>query len=118
MTGFFCNLQSNIKSESVSILYQNVWSLLKNVDQPHALLTKLNTDFDFIGIIESYILKTNFSPIKIARENSIEQTPTESNAGWALLYRKHSFKVRKDLRLYEPYKIESISLEVIMPKKN
>ena len=100
--------------KSLNIVSKCLFSLKK----PHAHLTKLNTDFDFIGIIESCILKTNFSPIKIARENSIEQIPTESDAGWALLYRKHSFKIGKDLRLYEPYKIESISLEVIMPNKN
>ena len=33
------------------------------------------------------------------------------------MYRKHPCKIRKDLTFYEPYKIESISLEVIMPKK-
>ena len=71
-------------------------------------------------ITESRISKTNFSPTNIALANYvIEQTPTESNAGGALLYtnRKHSYKIRKDLKLYKPYKIESVFVEVIMPKK-
>ena len=31
--------------------------------------------------------------------------------------RKHSYKIRKDLKLYKPHKIESVFVEVIMPKK-
>ena len=61
----------------------------------HALLTELDIGFDFIGITESRISKTNFSPTNIALANyAIKQTPTESNAGGGLLYinRKHSYK--------------------------
>ena len=85
-----------------------------------SLLTELDIDFGFIGITESRISKTNFSPTNIALANYvIEQTPTESNAGGALLYinRKHSYKIRKDLKLYKPHKIESVFVEVIMPKR-
>ena len=83
-------------------------------------MTELDIDFDFIGITKSRISKTNFYPTNIALANyAIEQTPTESNAGGALLYinRKHSYKIRKDLKLYKPHKIESVFVEVIMPKK-
>ena len=117
---YFCNLQGNIKSKSLSIFHHNVCSLSKNFDQLHALLTELDIDFDFIGITESRISKTNFSPTNIALANYvIEQTPTESNAEGALLYinRKHSYKIRKDLKLYKPHKIESVFVEVIMPKR-
>ena len=117
---YFCNLPGNIKSRSLSIFHHNVCSLSKNFDQLHALLTKLDIDFDIIGITESRISKTNFSPTNIALANYvIEQTPTESNAGGALLYinRKHSYKIRKDLKLYKPHKIESVFVEVIMPKR-
>ena len=102
---YFCNLPGNIKSKSLSILHHNVCSLSKHFDQLHAL------DFDFIGITESRISKTNFSSTNIALANyTIEQTPAESNAGGALLYisRKHSSKIRKDLKLYKPHKIESV----------
>ena len=117
---YFCSLQGNIKSKSLSIFHHNVCSLSKNFDQLHALLTELDIDFDFIGITESRISKTNFSPTNIALANYvIEQTPTESNAEGALLYinRKHSYKIRKDLKLYKPHKIESVFVEVIMPKR-
>ena len=49
------------------------------------------------------IQNTSFSPTNIALANYvIEQTPTGSNVGGALLYinRKHSYKIRKDLKLY------------------
>ena len=111
---YFCNLPGNIKSKSLSILHHNVCSLSKHFDQLHAL------DFDFIGITESRISKTNFSPTNIALANyAIKQTPNESNAGGALLYinRKHLYEIQKDLNLYKPHKIESVFIEVIMPKK-
>ena len=79
---YFCNLPGNIKSRSLSIFHHNVCSLSKNFDQLHALLTKLDIDFDFIGITKSCISKTNFSPTNIALASYvIEQAPTESNAG-------------------------------------
>ena len=92
---YFCNLPGSIKSKSLSIFLHNVCSLSKNFDQLHALLIEIEIDFDFIGITESHISKTNFSPTNIALANyADDQTPTEFNAGGALLYinRKHSYK--------------------------
>ena len=109
-----------MKSKILSIFYHNVCSLSKNFNQLHALLTELDIDFDFIGITESRISKTSLSPTNIALANyAIEQTPTESNAGGALLYinRKHSYKIRKDLKLYKPQKTESVFVEAIIPKR-
>ena len=117
---YFCNLPDNIKSKSLSIFHHNVCSLSKNFDQLHALLTERDIDFDFIGIIERCISKTNFFPTNIALGNyDIGQTPTESNTRGALLYinRKDLYKIRKDLNLYKLHKIESVFVEVIMPKK-
>ena len=118
---YFCNLPGNIKSKSLSIFHHNVCSLSKNFDQLHALLTKLDIDFDFIWITKSRISETNFSPTNIALASyAIEQTPTKCNAGETLLYinSKHSYKIRKDLKSYKPHKIESVFVEVIIPKKN
>ena len=117
---YFCNLQSHLKSKSLSIFQPNVCSLSKNFDQLHALLTELGIEFDFIGMTESRISKINFSPTNIALENyAIEQTPTESNAREALLYisRKHSYKIQKDLKLCKPHKSESVFVVVIMLKR-
>ena len=117
---YFCNLQNQLKSKSLSIFHPNVCSLSKNFDQLHALLTELGIEFDFIGMTESRISKINFSPTNIALENyAIEQTPTESNAREALLYisRKHSYKIQKDLKFCKPHKSESVFVVVIMLKR-
>ena len=119
-TEYFCNLQGNIKSKRLIMFHHDVCSLSKNFNQLHALLTELDIDLDFIGITESHISKKNVSPTNIVLANyTIEQTPTEFNAGGALLYnnRKHSYKIRKDLKLYKSHKIESVFIEVIMPKR-
>ena len=111
---YLCDLPGNIKSKSLSIFHHNVCFLSKNFDQLHALLTEIDIDFDCIGITESFISKTNFSPTNIVLANyAIEQTPTESNAGGALLYinREQSYKLRKDLKLYKPRKTESFLLK-------
>ena len=116
---YFCNIPGNIKSKSLSIYHHNVCSLSKDFDQLHALLKELAIDFEFIGITKSRISKTNFSPINIALANcAIEQTSTESNAGETVLYinRRHSFK--KTLNYTSLLlKIESVFVEVIMPKR-
>ena len=117
---YFCNLQSIFKSKGLSIFYPNICSLIKHFDQLHALLTGLDIDIDFIGITESRISKNNFSPTNIALANyAITQAPTKFNAGGAVLYIhiKHSYKIRKDLQLYKPRKIESVFIELIMTKR-
>ena len=69
---------ANIESKTLSVFHHNVCSLSKNFDQLYAFLTKLDIDFDFIGITESRNSNTNFSPISIALENdTIKQVPTK-----------------------------------------
>ena len=69
------------------MFHQNVCSPQKIFDQFHAHLTELDIDFDFIGVTESRISKTNFSPTNTALANyDIKQTPTESHARRTLLY--------------------------------
>ena len=71
---------ANIESKTLSVFHHNVCSLSKNFDQLYAFLTKLDIDFDFIGITESRNSNINFSPISIALENdTIKQVPTKSN---------------------------------------
>ena len=107
-------------NQKVSIFHHTVCSLSKNFDQLHALLAEIDIDFHFKGITESRISKTNFSLTSIALTNyAIEQATTESNAGGTLLYiiRKHSYKIRKNLKLYKPHKIESVFIKLIIPKR-
>ena len=42
------------------------------------------------------------------------------NVGGALLYinKRHSYKTRPDLAIYKPKKLESIFVEVVLPKKS
>ena len=55
----------------------------------------------------------------VSRITSMIKPPTESTAGGAFLYisKKDSCKTRLDLIIYKPTKIESIFVEVILPKK-
>ena len=80
----------------------------------------MKPEFDFIGITESGILKTQ-SPSKIINlpNYSIENTPTEATAGSALLYinKKHSYKIHPDLTIYKAKNFEPIFIEIIVPKK-
>ena len=108
-------------NQGLSILRHNVCFLSKNFDQLHALLTDLDIDFYFIGITQSHISKTNSSPTNIALANyAIEQTPTEYKAGGADLHinRKHSYKIWKHLKIYEPDKTESVFVEVMSKRTN
>ena len=50
----------------------------------------------------------------------IAQTSTESTVGGALLYinKKQTDKTRSDLAIYKPKKLESVYVEVVLPKKS
>ena len=82
---------------------------------------ELKLEFDVLGISESRILKSQYLNTNVSLQNYvIEQTPIESTARGALLYinKKHSYKTRPDLVIYKPKKLESIFVEVILPKKS
>ena len=85
------------------------------------MINELNIEFDILGISKSRILKSQSLNINISLQNYvIEQTPTESTAGRALLYinKRNSYKTRPGLAIYKPNKLESIFLEVILPEKS
>ena len=70
-------------------------------------------------ISESRILKSQSLNTNVSLQNyAIEQTPTESTAGGALLHinKKHSYKTHPDLAIYKPKQLESIFVEVVLPK--
>ena len=84
------------------------------------MINELNIEFDILGISKSRILKSQSLNINISLQNYvIEQTPTESTAGGALLYinKRHSYKTHPDLAIYKPKKLESIFVEVVLPRK-
>ena len=74
-----------------------------------------------MGISESRILKSQSLNTNVSLETYvIERTSTKSTAGGALLYinKRHSYKTRPDLAIYKAKKLESIFVEVVLPKKN
>ena len=96
-------------------------SLSKNFDNFNHLINKLKLEFDILGISESRILKSQSLNTYVSLQNYvIEQTPTESTAGGALLYtnKKHSYKTRPDLAIYKPKKLESIFVEAVLLMKS
>ena len=94
---------------------------LKNFDNFNHLINKLKLEFDILGISESRILKSQSLNTNVNLQNYVlEQTSTESTAGGVLLYinRRHSYKTCRDLAIYKPKKLESVFVEVVLPKKS
>ena len=60
---YFSELNSSIKSKSLSLFHLNINSLQKHFDDFEYFLNDLNLEFDFIGITESRLLKSQ-KPIK------------------------------------------------------
>ena len=95
--------------------------LSKNFNNFNYFINYLNLDFDFLGICESRILKSQFVKKSISLQNYlIEQTPTESTAGGVLLFinKKDSYKTCPDLSPHLRKKLESTFIEVILSNKS
>ena len=74
-------------SKGLSLLHLNICSLPYHIDEFRNLLNKLNSNFKVIGITETRLTtkKEPVNSIEVPNYN-IEQTPTESDKGGALLY--------------------------------
>ena len=83
-------------------------------------LDETKLEFDFIGITESRISKTQSLNNISLPNHSIEHRPTKATAGGGFLYinKKHSYKICPDLTIYKAKKLESIFVEIIPPKKS
>ena len=83
-------------------------------------LDETKLEFDFIGITESRISKTQSLNNISLPNHSIEHRPTKATAGGGFLYinKKHSYKICPDLTIYKAKKLESIFIEIILPKKS
>ena len=83
-------------------------------------LDKMKLEFDFIGIAESRISKTQSPSNNINLQNySIEHTHTETTAVGALVYiNKKHYKICSDLTIYEAKKLESVFIEIVLSKKS
>ena len=109
-----------MKSKALSLFRLNVGSLPEQFDNFKYLINQLQIEFDFIGIKKSRTIK-GITPTTNINMNDyvIEHTPTESSTGRALLYinTKYSYQPRNDLNIYKSGHLESIFVEIILPKK-
>ena len=100
----------------MSLLHLNISSLPYHIDEFRNLLSELNSNFKIIGITETRLTtkKEPVNSIEIPNYN-IEQTPTESDKGGALLYisKEINYKTRNDLNIYKEKLLESIFVEVL-----
>ena len=117
----FSNLDVALKSKCLSFFHLNINSLSKISDNFNHFINQLKLEFDILGISKSRILKSQSLNTNVSLQNYvIEQSSTESTAGGALLYinKRHSYKARPNLAIYKLKKLESIFVEVILPKKS
>ena len=99
-------------SKGLSLLHLNISSLPYHIDE----FRNLNSNFKVIGITETRLTtkKEPVNSIEIPNYN-IEQTPTESDKGGALLYisKETNYETRNDLNIYKEKLLESIFIEVL-----
>ena len=106
-TCYFSNLDVKLKSKCLSFFHLNINSLSKNFDNFNHLINELKLEFDILGILESRIFKSQSLNTNVSLQHYvIEQIPTESTAGGALLYinKQHSYKACPELATYKPKK--------------
>ena len=99
----------------------NITSLSKHFGNFNHLINESKLEFDILGILASRIFKSQSLNTNVSLQNCIiEQTPTESTAGGALIYinKRYFYKTRHDLVISKPKKLESIFVEVALPKKS
>ena len=109
------------KSKSLSLFHINACSLSKNFNDLERLLKCTNKAFDIVTVSETRITQKTSLTSNINLQNYYLQfTPTESNAGGALLYiAKHlSYKPRTDLNLRTANQLESTFIEIINSRKS
>ena len=85
------------------------------------MINELNLEFDILGISKSRIVKSQPLNSNVSSLNyAIEQTSSESTAGGIFLYinKSHSYKTLPDVAIYNPKKLESVFVEVVLPKKS
>ena len=86
----------------------------------YLILNQLQIEFHFICITESRLIKGISPTTNInLKDYVIENTPTESSTGGALLYinKKYLHQPRNDLNICKSGHLESIFVEIILPKR-
>ena len=100
-----------INENDLSVIHLNISSLPLHINELKRFLSFFKVKFDIISISESRITKSNTLTINIGIPGyNTEHTPTESKAEGCLLYisDKIHYKLRNDLNVYCPKKLESL----------
>ena len=116
----FCSSSFDNK-DSFSVFHLNVASLSSHFDELNAIISLLNFNFSVLGLTETRIKINSGVTVPLAIEGySYEHTPTESSCGGAMLYisNKFNYKPRNDLLVYKPLQLETVFVEIIIPRKS
>ena len=108
---YFSTLSKNMKSISQSMLYLNISSRQKHVNNFECFLDEMKLEFDFIGITESRISKAQSSHLVTILTYQIIQLNMHllkllQAVSYYTLIRKHSYNIRPDLIIYKAKKFE------------
>ena len=111
-----------MKSKALQLFNLIVGSLTKQFDNFKYLINQLQIEFGFKYITESRLIKGSYNPPANINLNNylIKHTPTESSTGGGLLYinKKYSYQPRNDLNIYKWGHLESIFVEINLPKRS
>lgn len=109
-----------IGEKSLGVLHLNISSISSHIDDLKILLSLIKNKIDIICLSESRIKKGILPTTNIEIQGySIEHTPTEANAGGVMMYisKDLKYKLRTDLSMYNPKELESLFIELLLPKQ-
>ena len=116
----FNSLEQGLSSR-FGLFHTNIASLNAHIDDLKSVLSRLNFNFDVIGISEHKIMKdtTPSNNIKIPGYQEFVFEPTATHFGGTGFYLKDhiDYNQRKDLQLNSPTNYESIFIEIFFPNK-
>ena len=106
------------KESKFGLMHVNIASLNAHVDDLRTMLSRLNFDFDIIGLTEHKIKKnqTPSNNIDLVGYDEFIFEPTETTHGGSGFYIKngHNYITRKDLNLNHPSQFEAMFVEIIL----
>ena len=109
-----------IEQKDLSIIHLNISLISSHINDLRNFLNLINQKIDIICISESRISTKNPQTTSTDLPGyNIEQTPTESSAGRALICisQRLSYKPQKDLHIYYAKELESVFIELLIPNK-
>ena len=100
-------------SSQISMFHLNVRSIVSNFRQLDLLLSSLQTEFDVIGLSETWLTKSNTDIYNFTNYNHIYKTRNNKRGGGVSMYIKKCYKhnLRDDLSILENH-CESIFTEI------